>query len=240
MTADPAPDDPTGDAARCSSPSSPGRRVPDPRVAPGGARDALRAGADRVPAPRATSSTRSTPGASPARPGGRVILRDRGPRPAALPAGVRGRAARGPRRGWASRRTSRRSRRSGRAPTPYPPVRRRARVRGGARRRSGSRGSCTRAPARDRRSRRGRRSGGGRGAGSGARAAAGRWRSPRTGARACGWPSARARSDGWTSWRARWPTSRRPAATSWCATASATGPTRSAWWWTTRATAWTS
>ena len=64
--------------------------------------------------------------------------------------------------------------------------------------------------------------------------------SPRTGTRACGWPWARARSAGWTCWRGRSPTSRRGTATCSSATGSATGRTRSAWSWTTPATAWTS
>ena len=196
----------------------------------------VRPRADRVPPPRPPRERALRLGD---RPGdgraGRAA--DRGPRPAAVAARVRGGAARGPRA--AGRRARRAADRD---------------VRRGADRRTASRTTtrvyaaaleplreqglvyaCTCA----------------RSTFAAYEASAGRpWRghrlsrrvsrarrSPRTATPGCGWRSGPARSAGWTSSRGRWPTSRPRPATRSCATGWATGRTRGAWSWTTRGTA---
>ena len=114
---------------------------------------------------------------------------DRGPRPAAVAARVRGGDARGPRAAGARRPTSRRSPRSraGRRRTASPT---RGGLRGRARPAARGRARLRLRRARGRRSRRTRRSAAGRGAGSAVPAAAASGSSPRTRARACGSRSA--------------------------------------------------
>ena len=199
--------------ARCSCPAVDRGARPDPRVLPPSPGHPVRAGADRRPPPRAPRQRALHLGhrAGDGRPGRPA---DRGPRPPAVAAGVRGGAARRPR---APRSRPRRAgdRRVPGGPDAVPPVRRRVRVYEAALDRlrdararlrlrllavdvRGVRGGARPAVARDR----------------AVPAAAASWHSPRTRARACGWPSGRARSAGWTCWRGRWPTSRRRPATS--------------------------
>ena len=220
-------DEPGTEGGELLVPDATGTARPDPRLLPAGAVTRFAPGADGFPPPRPPRQRAVHVGdrAGDRRPGDPA---HRGPRPAAVPAGARGGAAGGPGARWGWSRTSPRSSAFRAGPTPFrqsssgPSTRRRWSGCAG-------RASCTPAPARGRRSRRTRRSAGGRGAGSGAREDAGRWRSPRTAVRACGWPWARARSAGWTSWPGPCRTSPRPAATCWSATAWATGRTRSAW-----------
>ena len=187
---------------------------------PAGARDAVRAGADRVPPPRAPRQRAVHVGDRPRdRRSGDPA--DRGPRPAA----VAGRSTRRrccedlERLGLIPDEPAIAAFRAG--PTPY---------------RQSSAGpayaaaldrlrgdglvyacDCSRATFAAYEAERGRPWRGHRVPGR--RAVGGR--SPRTRARACGWPSGRARSAGSTCWPGRWPTSRRRPGT--CSSATASG-----------------
>ncbi len=193
--------------------------------------DALRAGPDRLPPPRPSRQRDLRLGDRPCdRRAGDPA--DRGSRPPAEPADVRVRAPRRPGAAGADRRRAAARRAAGRGRRRFasPTTRRRTRPR--------SQPSVHRAGSTPARARAPRCS---PGAGPAARAAAASARCPRT---RPGAPSARGsapgRSRSTTSCSARRRAIRRPAATSPCATATATGATRSASSSTTSATASTS